>query len=548
MLLATSFQIKDRLVAIWNDYNNHLSLFLVGWGVLVRLVQYLNNRSLWGDEVNLALNIIDRSYGELTQVLDHNQAAPLGFLWLEKLATQVAGNNEYALRFVPFIASLIALRIFYGLVRRYSSATAAPIAIALLVGSRYTLYFATELKPYSSDLAICLILWWLLVTARHKILNTKEIVGFACGGSLAIWLSYPAIFVLGSLAAWNFLTASRKLRLQILINRVGVYVCWMVTFALFYYLTITDTLSNEDLSSSWESRYPDSFSDIIWLFDALGRFFYHPMGFSGITDGIGILTFIVGCVAWYRRERTIFWALVSPLIATIVAAYLHQYPFRDRLVLFLTPLAMTIVAEGIASMLAGLNRWSRTVSLNWLSGILGIICLYALVFPAIYRAGSFVIHPELKHEVRPVLEYIVEKMQPKDQIYVYTEANAAFIYYTKLNDYPDLNYTQGTVSFSAKGESSEKYQQLATELQPLRGDRVWFILRADPPAELTILQYLNRIGQQRDSFHQTGATAYLYNLNSKSSSLLSEVSGFSLRLPLILNPITKVYFSAEGLN
>ena len=511
--------VKDRLVAIWNDHNNHLSLFLIGWGVLVRLVQYLNNRSLWGDEVNLALNIIDRSYRELTQVLDNNQAAPLGFLWLEKLATQIGGNNEYALRFLPFIASLVALRIFYGIVRRYSSATATPIAIALLVGGRYTLYFATELKPYSSDLAICLILWWLLVTARHKILNTKEIVGFACGGSLAIWLSYPAIFVLGSLAVWNFLTASRKLRLQIIVNRVGVYVCWLISFALFYYLTIANTLSNEDLSSSWESRYPDSFGDVIWLFDALGRFFYHPMGFSGVTDGIGILAFIVGCVAWYRR-RTIFLALISPLIATIVAAYLHQYPFRDRLVLFLAPLAMIIVAEGIASMLSGLNRLSKVASFNWLSGILGVICLYALIFPVIYRAGNLVIHPELKHEVRPVLEYVVEKIQPKDRVYIYTEANAAFIYYTKLNDYPDLNYTQGNVSFSAKGESLEKYQQLAKELQPLKGDRVWFILRADPPAELAILQYLNRIGQQQDSFRQTGAAAYLYNLNSKALSML----------------------------
>ena len=511
--LATSFQIKNRLVAIWHKQIHHLSLFLVCWGVLVRLVQYLNNRSLWGDEANLALNIIDRSYGELRQVLDHNQAAPLGFLWLEKLATQIGGNNEYALRFLPFIASLVALGIFYVLVRRYSSATAAPMAIALLVGGRYTLYFATELKPYSSDLAICLVLWWLLVTARHKLLNHREIIGFACGGSLAIWFSYPAIFVLGSLAVWNFLTASRRLRLQILVNRIGIYACWLVSFVLFYYLTIANTLSNEDLSSSWESRYPDSLSDIVWLFDAFGRFFYHPMGFSGISDGVGILAFVVGCVVWYRRERTIFWALVFPLIATIVAAYLHQYPFRDRLVLFLAPLAMIIVAEGIASLLARFNRLSRVVSFNWLWGILGVIYLYALIFPVIYRAGSFVIHPELKHEVRPVLEYVIGKMQPKDRIYVYTEANAAFIYYARLNDYPNLNYTLGTVSFSAKGESSEKDRQLATELQSLKGDRVWFVLRADPPAELAILQYLNRIGQQQDSFQRTGAAAYLYHLD-----------------------------------
>lgn len=494
------------------DYINYLSLFLVGWGILVRLIQYLNNRSLWGDEVNLALNIIDRSYGELAQVLDNNQAAPLGFLWLEKLITQMVGNSEYALRLLPFVASLVSLGVFYRLVRRYSSAGAAPIAIALFVGGRHTLYFATELKPYSSDVAIALILWWLAVTVRHKILNYREIVTFVCLGSLAIWLSYPAILVLGGLAGWNLLTAARKLRLKILVNRSGIYLSWLISFGLFYYSTIAQTLTNEDLSSSWESRYPDSLGDILWLFDALGRFFYHPMGFSGIADGIGIFAFIVGCVAWYRRDRSIFLALISPFVATIIAAYLHQYPFRDRLVLFLAPLGITIVSEGVAWMFTGSKRANKTCS--WLWSISGIICLYTLTFPAIYRAGNFTVRPEQKHEVRPVLEYVVEQMRSPDEIYVYTEANAAFIYYTELNGDADLDPTLGTVSFAAKSKLAEKQQQLAEELQPLEGDRVWFVLRADPTVEQEILQYLDRIGEQQSSFHQTGASAYLYNLNT----------------------------------
>jgi hypothetical protein len=338
-----------------------LALCGVLLGVLVRTVQYLSNRSLWGDEVNLALNIIDRSYGELSQVLDNNQAAPLGFLWVEKLATQIWGNSEYALRLFPFLSSIVSLGVFYLLVR-YSSALAAPIAIALFAGGRYTLYFATELKPYSSDVAIALSLFWLLVKTQHKILQTREIIAFACLGSLAIWFSYPAIFVLAGLSGWNLVTASKKSLVKIIINRLGIYFTWLASFGSFYFLTIANTLSNEDLSSSWESRYPDSWSDILWVFDALGRFFYHPMGFLGFTDGIGIFAFIVGCVVCYRRNRNIFLALVSPLVATIIAAYLHKYPFRDRLVLFLAPLAMIIVAEGIAFMLTKLNTVKRNPS------------------------------------------------------------------------------------------------------------------------------------------------------------------------------------------
>jgi len=145
-LSAKNDHVRDK----WAKLSNYLSLCFIFLGILVRTVQYFSNRSLWGDEVDLALNIINRSYGELSQVLDHNQAAPLGFLWLEKLATQIWGNSEYALRLIPFIASILSLGLFYRLVRQSSSSLAAPIAIALFACGRYTLYFATELKPYSS--------------------------------------------------------------------------------------------------------------------------------------------------------------------------------------------------------------------------------------------------------------------------------------------------------------------------------------------------------------------------------------------------------------
>ena len=72
---------------------NILSWLIIVFGIVVRLVQYLSNRSLWADEAALALNIVNRSYSELGQPLDYDQAAPIGFLWLEKLAIDIFGNK-----------------------------------------------------------------------------------------------------------------------------------------------------------------------------------------------------------------------------------------------------------------------------------------------------------------------------------------------------------------------------------------------------------------------------------------------------------------------
>jgi Dolichyl-phosphate-mannose-protein mannosyltransferase len=497
----------------WGKLSHYLALFCVFFGALVRIVQYLSNRSLWGDELSLAVNILDRSYGELSQTLDYNQSAPLGFLWLEKLATQLWGNSEYALRLLPLLASMISLGVFYRLVRRYSSNMAAPIAIALFACTRFNLYFATELKPYSSDVAIALILFWLITKTQHRVLKVKSMLGFTCLGSLAIWLSYPSVLVMAGMAGWNLLTAPSRSWGKIIINRLGIYVTWLINFGLFYFVNIADALSNEDLSSSWAGRYPDSFIDIMWLFDALAKFFYHPMGFLGITDGIGIMAFIVGCVAWYRHNQGIFFALIAPFVATIVAAYLHQYPFQDRLTLFLAPFGMMIVAEGIIFLLSPIKKIHRGESsgLAWLMLILGIISLGALTIPPIYRAGTLLVKPELKQEVRPVLEYVAEQNQPGDKVYVYAESNLAFTYYLKLKNYGNLDYTLGTVNFDNDDASKEDLQEiLGKELQPLRGRRVWFIIRANPDEASAIIEYLDRLGQKSDSFQQTGASAYLY--------------------------------------
>jgi len=141
-----------------------ISALITGWGVAVRFVQYLSNRSLWGDEASISLNIVSRTYQELLEPLSYNQAAPPGFLTVEKLAVQVFGNSEYSLRLFPLLASAIALLAFYRLATHYTSQITAPIAIAFFACLPYLVYYATEVKQYSSDVAIAILLFLLLVS------------------------------------------------------------------------------------------------------------------------------------------------------------------------------------------------------------------------------------------------------------------------------------------------------------------------------------------------------------------------------------------------
>ena len=497
----------------WSNFLKYLSFFFMFGGIVLRLSQYLNNRSFWFDEVSLALNIVERSYGELVQTLDYNQAAPLGFLWIEKLSTQIFGENEYAMRLFPLLSSIVAIFAFYQLVRRYSSTFAAPMAIALFAFGRCTLYYATELKQYSSDVAIVLILCLCLIPIRRQILETQQIIWLSLLGGLSIWFSHPAIFALAGLECGYLLTSASKQRQRIVINRIAIYLTWIVSFGVFYFVTITNTLKNADLASSWESRYPTSFFDIVWFFDALGRFFYKPMGFYWITDAVGMVAFVLGCIACYRFSRDTFIAMIAPFIATMIASYLHKYPFRERLVLFLAPLAMLLVAEGLVFLLAKFRQRSKY---SWITGMIGLVFSGALLIPTVSHSSQFMIHPEFIQEMRPAMEYIAAHHQPGDSIYVHYKAIPAFNYYTREFDNLQQDYILGDDALSGEHASlPEELELFASDIEPLLGkQRVWFVFRADGIEETTAVNYMNQIAKQIDSFKPPGIFVYLYDLSS----------------------------------
>src|SRR5947209_4519575 len=85
---------------------------VVGVGIFLRLADWRFDRSLWLDEIYLALNITGRSFAELWKPLDHDQGAPVGFLMLVKLVTLFGGESELALRLVPLAAGLGSMLLF----------------------------------------------------------------------------------------------------------------------------------------------------------------------------------------------------------------------------------------------------------------------------------------------------------------------------------------------------------------------------------------------------------------------------------------------------
>jgi len=491
----------------------------IALGIFVRLRLYFSNRSLWFDEVNVALNLVERSYLDLLQPLDYNQAAPPGFLWIEKLAIQVFGNNEYALRLFPLISGIIAIFLFYKLAYDYSSnKLVAPIAIALFCCLRYTVYYSVQLKQYSSDLMIALLLFLILSPLRNQHLSKRTILLVSVLGAICIWFSHPAIFVLAAIELITFVTTPIKQWHRMITNRFPIYLTWLISFAFLYVLTIVPTLGNQELVSSWGARYPDSVFDIMWGLDALGRFFYRPLGFFGFRDGIAILTFLIGCIACYRQNPIKLLQLNAPLLVTLMAAYLQKYPFRERLILFLVPFATLIIAEGVGYLILQLEN-NRRIHKRF--GTLGLITLLILLIPFFLRSSQQAIAPQMAYfeQARPVVKYVAKHRQPNDSIYVYAKGEPHFKYYAKRYNISAENYQIGTTTVLNEAEktSLDRWQLIKTQIKQLNNQqRVWIILIKFRDYEKEFLvSHLKALGQPSQCLEKPGAYTGLYNFQTE---------------------------------
>jgi uncharacterized membrane protein len=390
----------------------------------LRLRQYLANRSLWLDEAKLSLNIIHCNFAQLWQPLDYHQGAPNGFLEIEKWAITTFGTSEYALRLFPLLAGIASIFLFYLLAKRVVKGEALPLALALFAISPALIYYASEAKQYSSDVAIALLLLYLAVTERVILLGIV--------GAIAIWFSHPAVFVMGGVSGVLLLKHSRDWKILVACT------VWVSSFLICYFVLLR-TLSRDAFLMAYGQQnfmplppnpkwFEDSFFDLFSSSAAL-RF-----------AGLSAFAFLCGCVSLWVRNKETQLLLLSPLVPTFLASAVHEYPFGGRLTLFLIPVMLLLMAEGAETIriVAG-NRFGL-ILLALLLIDPGLYALHKFVSPfnASDRAGVMPLE-----EMRPLMAQLRSHLQGGDEVYVYHAAKPSFEYYAERTRLPSENVLTG---------------------------------------------------------------------------------------------------------
>src|SRR5690349_11063509 len=136
-------------------------------GISLRVIEFARNRPLWLDEAMLSLNIATRSFVDLARPLDYDQSAPVAYLWIERLAVNLGGVNEIALRALPFLGGLALVPLVWLVARRLAGATTAALAAVLAALWLLLITFNAEAKQYGVDPLVSALIAWFAVRVAN---------------------------------------------------------------------------------------------------------------------------------------------------------------------------------------------------------------------------------------------------------------------------------------------------------------------------------------------------------------------------------------------
>jgi len=494
-----------------------LSAAIVATGIALRARQYLGRSSLWTDEAALANNIVTRSLSRLLFApLDHNQAAPAGFLLIEKLATSLFGANELALRAFPFACSVIALLVLWRIATRLLSDAGAPLVLAPFALAPVLIFHAAEAKQYSSDIAIALDLLLLALELDSQPVTRRRVAAAAAAGMMAVWFSQPAVLIAAgigaALIAWSMMSRERGSLAPVAI----VVSAWAVSAAAAVAVSVDHLApaSHRYMSTFWgDGFWPmtlDRAEILTWpvlrIASTLGNQLSLPRGAAlGCTALV-----IAGVWGLCRSDKRAAMLLTAPLLVTLGASAARLYPFSERLVLFLIPSLLLLLAAGIST-IADVLAPKRLALAAVTAAMLVLTALDARALrdaPPVYR----------REEIAPAVAYLRTNTQPGDLTYVYYGGVPAFEFYARER----LDSASYVIGRCHRGDP----RQYLLELDVLRGrPRAWLLFAHELPRlreRALLLRYLDAIAGVRDSVivrgrdldgQPTSVSLYLYDLS-----------------------------------
>jgi hypothetical protein len=297
-------------------------------------------RPMWLDEEMIALNLRDRSFGDLAGALWLGQSAPLGWMALQRVVVLTGGTSEFALRLVPMLGAVATLAVALWAGRRWMGQVGASVFVLLCSIGTWMSHYQLELKHYSADM-----FWALLLTvfaARASEADepsewTRRIALWWSAAVVGQWFAHGALLVAPGCALVLLAMAWLRYGLRAAITVTLFGIAWLVSFGLHYGAAIRHALNSEFLTGYWASSLPAASIGAGETLKWLGGQF-EPLALKPIDTQLWVPFWVsAACGFAFAIPRALGVFLATVPLSAFALAALRLVPLGDRLSLWCVP-------------------------------------------------------------------------------------------------------------------------------------------------------------------------------------------------------------------
>lgn len=495
----------------WFAESRVVTLGIMLLGLFVRFVPYLSNRSLWHDEANITLDVMERSALQLFEPTKlYEQTAPIGWLITEWTAGHAFAFSELAMRGWPFVSGLLALPLFWLVARRALGPLGAQMGLLLLAMGIPAIRYANEVKPYSSDVAFILLVYLIGFGLLSREPSRASRVAAALGGAAMIWFSHVTVFGLAAVGLLGLIVRRHHRDLDQFKRDLPVWVLWVVSLAVCYFTYLSRLIQDSELTDYWEvvegyaPLIPRSAQDVLWYSDTFMYLFRHTAGIPAAE--LAAFFFILGAAVMWRRRRLWLAMFVLPVLLALLASAFGKYAFTGRLILFAAPCVLLLVGSAFDFLRERCGRVSA-----WVVGIGAVLLLVGPFYDVAYRTKN----PVSENEVREALDYLAENAASDDVIYLSSGTLKPYLYYSRRG-----RFTRDIViNGNRHGHNHFDWDRVTEDLVDFQGkDRVWVLFSGVWRAkgfneEEVFLENARRLGVEKQLQTFAGVNIYLFDFS-----------------------------------
>lgn len=514
-------------------------------GILFRLFHFLHNRSLWLDEIYVSLNVITSNFQELTTpLLEYQQKAPIGFLWTVKCSVLLFGSQEQALRLIPLLCGIAALLCFVPVCRYWLKPAGQMGAIGMMAFAPPLIYHSVEVKQYSMELLATVLCLWLYTRFQGKT-ELKSRLLWGAAGAVILWFSYSSVFILTGIGAAVCLSLIVKKDWKSFWKMCVPFSMWFSSFAIHYAL-ITSKQVDQEWLLYWFRHY-NSFmplpiwspNTLMWVIQHLYTMLDYPLGLlwnfttadSTALRVIMKMSFIpislalLGTYAFFKTDKRALTLLTLPLLLTLAVSALERYPFFERLLVFLSPLIILLIARGCDKAIRSISALHNK---QFILPVLLLIGGFSASAANMLDTSTFGRYK--KSFQKEALVYIDKNYREGDVVYLYWNMDYGYRYYKKAYDLK-YNAIEGSDMKFVSSSPQDYITRLKPDLSQLKGKRrVWVVyntklwndigeIESKPdwynkaqPGEF-LYRELVRQGHEKGSFKRDDVNVHLFDLN-----------------------------------